>query len=56
MIFILKIIVGFTIGKFMSAIHQSGYLNLLPSLFFAIIGTLIACILIDNGFKEDDKE
>ena len=54
--FLLKLVVGFTIGRFMSVINQVGYLNILPSVIIALIGTIVACVLIDFGFREDTEQ
>lgn len=51
--FLLKIIVGFSIGRLMSLIYQLGYLSMLPSIIIAIFLTIAASILIEAGFIED---
>ncbi len=51
---ILKFAVGFTIGQLMGVVNRIGMLGLLPSVAIAIIGTILACILIEAGFKQEE--
>lgn len=52
----LKFAVGFTIGQLMSVVNKIGMLGIVPSVALAIVGTIIACVLIDFGFSVDDSE
>lgn len=53
---VLKFAVGFTIGQLMSVVNKIGMLGIVPSVALAIVGTIIACVLIDFGFSVDDSE
>jgi len=50
MIPVLKLIVGFMIGKLSARFFIDGHYGLGVGLTIAIVGTLIACALIDRSF------
>lgn len=51
---ILKLAVGFSIGQLMGVINRIGMLGLVPSVLIAVIGTIVACILIEAGFSQEE--
>jgi len=51
---ILKFVVGFTIGQLMGVMYRVELLGLFPSMLLAVVGTVMACFLIDKGFKKDE--
>lgn len=53
---VLKFVVGFTIGQLMAVVNKIGMLGILPSVVIAIVGTIVACALIDAGFSVDNSE
>ena len=40
----------------MAVVNKIGMLGILPSVVIAIVGTIIACILIDAGFKVEEVD
>lgn len=51
MIFILKLVVGFMIGKIMAKLALTGHLNLGTALILSMVITVLICILVDRLAK-----